>query len=77
MSKPLRVGIAGLGVVGAALVALLRRQRGALERRTGRDVVVSAVSARSARDRDIDLAGVPFFEDPVALAATGPISLSN
>jgi homoserine dehydrogenase len=75
MSKTLRVGIAGLGVVGAALVALLGRQRAALAARTGRDVVVGAVSARESRDRGIDLAGVPFYADPVALAGSGPIDL--
>jgi homoserine dehydrogenase len=76
MSKPLRVGIAGLGSVGASLVRLLRRQRGALAGRVGREIVVTGVSARDrARDRGVDLNGVMFFDDPVALAASDQIDL--
>jgi homoserine dehydrogenase len=76
MSKPLRVGIAGLGIVGASLVRLLRRQQNALASRAGRDIVVAAVSARDrARDRGIDLNGVAFFDDPAALAASNQIDL--
>ena len=76
MSKPLRVGIAGLGVVGASLVRLLQRQQAALASRAGRDIVVAGVSARDrTRDRGVDLNGVAFFDDPVALAASDQIDL--
>ncbi|HLW90993.1 MAG TPA: homoserine dehydrogenase, partial [Roseiarcus sp.] len=76
MSKPLRVGVAGLGVVGASLVKLLQRQGETLASRTGRPIVVTAVSARDrARDRGVDLNGVAFFDDPAALAASDSIDL--
>ncbi|MGA2795758.1 MAG: homoserine dehydrogenase [Roseiarcus sp.] len=76
MSKPLRVGIAGLGAVGASLVRLLKRQQAALASRTGREIVVAAVSARDrTRDRGIDLNGVAFFDDPAALAGSAQIDL--
>jgi homoserine dehydrogenase len=76
MSKPLRIGIAGLGVVGASLVRLLQRQQAALATRTGREIVVAAVSARDrTRDRGIDLNGVAFFDDPAALAGSDQIDL--
>jgi homoserine dehydrogenase len=76
MSKPLRVGIAGLGVVGASLFKLLQRQQAALAARTGRQIVVTAVSVRDrARDRGLDLGGVAFFDDPAALAASDAIDL--
>jgi homoserine dehydrogenase len=76
MSKPLRVGIAGLGVVGASLIRLLQRQRGALIGRAGREIVVTGVCARDrARDRGIDLSGATFFEDPAALAVSDQIDL--
>ena len=75
MTIPLRVGVAGLGVVGTSLARLLGRIRPDLALRTGRDVHVAAVSARSNRDRGVDLAGAPFFLDPVALASHGEIDL--
>ncbi len=76
MSKPLRVGVAGLGVVGASLVRLLQRQSEALASRTGRPIVVAAVSARErTRDRGVDLNGVTFFDDPRALAVSETIDV--
>ena len=47
MSQPLRLGIAGLGTVGAGVVQILRKQAALLEARTGRPLVITAVSARS------------------------------
>jgi homoserine dehydrogenase len=75
MAKPLRIGVAGLGSVGAALVRLLRRRRADLLARTGRDIAVVAVSARSRRDRGLALDGVAFHADATALAASGDIDL--
>jgi homoserine dehydrogenase len=76
MSEPLRVGVAGVGVVGASLVRLLQRQGEALASRTGRAIVVTAVSARErTRDRGVDLNGVAFFDDPRALAASDLIDV--
>ncbi|MBV8664018.1 MAG: homoserine dehydrogenase [Hyphomicrobiales bacterium] len=75
MAKPLRIGVAGLGVVGSALIRLLERRRADLGARTGRDITVAAVSARSRRDRGLDLGDAAFFDDPVALAASADIDL--
>jgi len=75
MAKPLRVGVAGLGVVGSALVRLLGRLRPELAARTGRDISIVAVGARSARDRGLGLGDVAFFADPRELAARGEIDV--
>jgi homoserine dehydrogenase len=76
MAEILRVGVAGLGTVGASVVRLLQRQAQALAARTGRDIVVTAVSARDpGKDRGVDLAGATFHDDPVALAASDGIDL--
>ena len=73
-SRPLRVGIAGLGTVGAAVATILKRQENALAARCGRPVRVTAVSARDRnRDRGIDISGMSWFDDPVALAASPEI----
>ncbi|MFD2251892.1 homoserine dehydrogenase [Pseudochelatococcus lubricantis] len=69
MAQSLRVGIAGLGTVGASVVRLLDQQKDILAARCGRAIVVTAVAARDrTRDRGIDLGGLQWYDDPVALA---------
>ncbi len=75
MAKPLRVGVAGLGCVGSALVRLLGRRRADLTARTGREIAVVGVSARSRRDRGLDLADASFYDDPTSLATSGNIDV--
>jgi homoserine dehydrogenase len=76
MTTSLKVGVAGLGTVGAALIAQVTRQREALAARCGRAIDVVAVCARSkGRDRGIDLKGAKWFTDPVALARAGDIDV--
>jgi homoserine dehydrogenase len=76
MTNSLRIGIAGLGTVGASVIRLLDRQDKALQARTGRKIVVAAVSARDkSRDRGVDLSGATWFDDPVELAASSEIDL--
>ncbi|PTM43535.1 homoserine dehydrogenase [Bosea sp. 124] len=73
-SQPLRIGLAGLGTVGASVLRILRRQENALAARCGRAIRVTAVSARDRnRDRGVDLGGLTWFDDPVALAKSGEI----
>jgi homoserine dehydrogenase len=64
-----RVGIAGLGTVGAGLLNLLSDRPGFAP--AGANTVVTGVSARSrSRPRPYDIGGLPWFDDPVALAAS-------
>src|SRR3954462_4374820 len=75
-APPLRIGVAGLGNVGATLVRILQKESGELTRKLGRSVVVTAVAARSrSKDRGIDLSNVQWFDDPVALAKSDGIDL--
>jgi len=68
--KPLRVAVAGLGIVGAGTLQLLETQAELLAVRGGRRIIVSAVSARDRRrDRGVDLSAVRWYEDAVAMAA--------
>ncbi len=70
MAQPLRVGVAGLGVVGADVVRLLADHADLIAQRCGRPIVVQAVSARDrGRDRGLDLTGVRWVDDAAALAA--------
>jgi homoserine dehydrogenase len=69
MVAPLKVGIAGLGTVGAEVVRLIEGKGSALSARCGRPVRVVAVTARSkAKKRGLDLRGITWARDPQALA---------
>ncbi|WP_026304049.1 homoserine dehydrogenase [Kaistia granuli] len=76
MNNALRLGVAGLGTVGASLLRLTQRHASELALRCGRPVIVTAVSARDRnRDRGVDLASVTWFDDPVALANSPEIDV--
>ena len=76
MNPPLRVGLAGLGTVGASVLARLKLQQAALEERVHRSIVVNGVSARSrTKAGRLDLGEAVWFDDPVALARSGEIDL--
>ena len=69
MTSPLRLGIAGLGTVGAGVVKIVTRRADLLKARSGREIVISAVAARDrSKDRGIPLDGIAWEDDPVALA---------
>lgn len=68
--KPLRVGLAGLGTVGAGTLTLLRQNAATIAARAGRPITVTAVSARDrTRDRGISVEGLTWHGSPVSLAA--------
>jgi homoserine dehydrogenase len=53
----------------------LGRRRADLAARTGREIIVVGVSARSRRDRGLDLDGAAFYDDPTSLATSGDIDV--
>lgn len=68
MSAALRIGVAGLGHVGANVVRLLQQHAADLTQKTGRAVTVTAVSARDAKkQRGFDNAGITFHANPLDL----------
>ena len=69
MSEPLRIGIAGLGTVGAGTVEVLRTHAEKLAARGGREFRLTAVSARDrSRDRGIDVGDCVWHDDAMVLA---------
>ena len=67
---PLRVGVAGLGTVGAGVLRLLRERAGLIAGRAGRPITVVAVSARDrGLDRGIALDGLDWHDDAAELAS--------
>jgi homoserine dehydrogenase len=75
-SRALRVGVAGLGTVGSGVLRLLRANAPAIALRAGRPIEVVAVSARDRhRDRGVDLGGLRWHADPLALAADDGVDI--
>ena len=75
-AAPLRLGIAGLGTVGVGVLKMIHKNAKIISLRTGRDIVVTAVSARSrSKDRGVDLSGFAWEDDPVALAKRDDVDI--
>ncbi|HQT89253.1 MAG TPA: homoserine dehydrogenase [Acidiphilium sp.] len=69
MTKPLSIGIAGLGTVGAGVLRLLHDNAALIAARAGVPLNVTAVSARDrSRDRGISLDGLRWHDNPDSLA---------
>jgi homoserine dehydrogenase len=76
MADRLKLGLAGIGTVGGGLLRLLEAREAVLDARASRPIEVVAVSARSRRKkRSVDLSGVRFVADPVALATDPEIDV--
>ena len=73
---PLRVGLAGLGTVGSAVVAMLARSREQLAERAGRAIELAAYASKDPpKEKDIDLTKARKVDDPVALATDSGIDV--
>ncbi|MAS12943.1 MAG: homoserine dehydrogenase [Nitratireductor sp.] len=76
MAEALRIGIAGLGTVGASVVRCMTDKEAELTRQCGRTMALTAVSARDRnRDRGIVLGNAQWFDDPVELASSAEIDV--
>jgi homoserine dehydrogenase len=76
MTAALRVGVAGLGTVGASVIRILGERRESLAAASGRPIHVTAVCARDrAKPRGIDLSNIKWHDDPTALAVDDNVDL--
>lgn len=76
MRNELKIGVAGLGTVGAGVVKLITAQADLLRQRCGRPLHVVAVSARDrSRDRGVALDGYRWYDDAVAMADADDIDV--
>ncbi|MCO6185951.1 homoserine dehydrogenase [Rhizobium sp. L1K21] len=76
MADALKIGIAGLGTVGASLVRVIKERENLLTVSCGRPIQVVAVSARDrTRDRGIDISTFEWFDDPVSMAESADIDV--
>ncbi|MGB0545806.1 MAG: homoserine dehydrogenase, partial [Paracoccaceae bacterium] len=68
MTKPLRLGIAGLGTVGVGVIKIIQEKKSLLEARTGKQIIISAVTAKNKdKERGVDLTPYPWEQDPISL----------
>ncbi|KSV95351.1 homoserine dehydrogenase [Sinorhizobium sp. GL28] len=76
MADALKIGIAGLGTVGASLVRILQDRHEMLATTCGRAIETTAVTARDRnRDRGVDLSKATWFGDAVSLARDADIDV--
>ncbi|MFT4580334.1 MAG: homoserine dehydrogenase [Gammaproteobacteria bacterium] len=62
---PVKIGVLGLGTVGASTIEVLQRNADAITRRAGRAIEVVAASARDIKkSRPVDLSGIELTNDP-------------
>lgn len=72
----IRIGIAGIGTVGAAVAVLLDSNRARLAESAGKSLVLKAVSGRDrVRPRSFDKDAVRWIDDPVELARDPEIDM--
>ncbi len=73
---PLRVGIAGLGTVGAGVAAVLSQNADPIAAKSGRAIRITGVTARDkAKERGVELGDAAWFADAVSLARSDAIDL--
>lgn len=76
MAEPLRIALAGLGTVGAGVIKLLEANGTLIEKRAGRPIQITAVSARDrSKDRGVDLSSYVWEDDMTVMAARDDVDL--
>ena len=76
MTEPLKLGVAGLGTVGAGLLHLLEAHGARLAESIGREIRIVAVSARErSKSRGVTVGAFKWFDDAARMAADPAIDV--
>jgi len=76
MTDTFKIGIAGLGTVGAGVVRIIERHASMLAAKSGKRLEITAVSANNrGKDRGVSLDGYRWFDDAVSMASDDDIDL--
>ena len=76
MTTPLRLGVAGLGTVGAAVIRILQSKADTLASELGRAIEVTGVTARDRhKNRSCEISKAHWFDDAGSLAASPDIDV--
>ncbi len=74
--KPIKVGLLGLGTVGAGTIEVLRRNKEEIARRAGREIRISHATARDlAKPRNFSLDGIELLTNADALVVHPDIDI--
>jgi homoserine dehydrogenase len=75
-SKTVKIGLAGLGQVGADVARRLLKDRNLISMRAMHDIDIKAIAVRDLKkNRDIYLGDIPLTDDPLKLAADPDIDI--
>ncbi|MEN8719922.1 MAG: homoserine dehydrogenase, partial [Oceanococcaceae bacterium] len=75
-AAPLRLGLLGLGTVGAGTVRVLQDNAESISRRAGRRLVVTAAAVRDVgQARDCPMDGIRLETDPMAVATAADVDV--
>lgn len=76
MSKPLKVAVAGLGNVGVGVLKILEEHKDLIAGRAGREILISAVSARNKnQDRGVDLSSYHWIDNAADMSDLDDIDI--
>jgi homoserine dehydrogenase len=75
MSKPLRIGLMGLGTVGQGVLRVLRNNREEIARRVGRDIVVTHVATKDLDRNQEPLDGIAVSDDALACVRSADVDV--
>lgn len=74
MAEAFRLGIAGLGTVGAGVIKVVQKNASLLAARGGKPIAITAISSRNrGKDRGVDLSAYEWVDDPQALASRNDV----
>lgn len=76
MTKIIRIGVAGLGTVGSAVVQLFEKYNNISAKDNAYQFIVTAVSAKNKnKKRDFSLNNIKWYDDPIELARSEDIDI--
>jgi homoserine dehydrogenase len=76
MAEPLKIALAGLGTVGVGVIRLVEANKALIERRAGRPIAITVVSARDrTRARGVDLSPYAWEDDMVILGERADVDV--
>jgi len=73
--QPLRIALIGLGNVGTGVLNLLKDNNSVVTVRSDRTLEIVAVSARTKKDRGVDLSGYDWLDNPLDAATRADVDV--